>query len=345
MEPAVTNNLGTHEAGKFNDVLEFLENNNINCKNISPLFNGRNSQVFYIESTNDKKFIVKKYYFDPTDKRNRAKTEYDFLLYLEKNNINNVARPICLDDKKHMTIISFLPGKMPKSSNQDLINMCGNFIKEINQNRFKKYASRLPFASESQDSIISHIKTIEERLQILYLFSKENENWKYVNSFVEKNLIKTFNSLYRKVQKNFSEELITRNLSKEFKILSPSDFGLRNTLFENENLYFLDFEYAGWDDPAKLACDFTCQPDVPIRTKESNAFINSFMTWYDFFEDLKSRYILLLPFYRLKWCGIMLNEFTSGGEKRRKHAKGQVDLKGQFEKSSNYFKEHLDGLY
>ena len=29
-------------------------------------------------------------------------------------------------------------------------------------------------------------------------------------------------------------------------------------------LCFLDFEYAGWDDPAKMVADFFCQPAVPV---------------------------------------------------------------------------------
>ena len=28
-------------------------------------------------------------------------------------------------------------------------------------------------------------------------------------------------------------------------------------------LWFIDFEYAGWDDPAKTVCDFFCQPGLP----------------------------------------------------------------------------------
>ena len=38
--------------------------------------------------------------------------------------------------------------------------------------------------------------------------------------------------------------------------MSPSDFGLQNTLFTKNKLFFIDFEYAGLDDPAKCLLDF-----------------------------------------------------------------------------------------
>ena len=41
-------------------------------------------------------------------------------------------------------------------------------------------------------------------------------------------------------------------LPKETRCLSPSDFGFHNALLEaTGKLRFVDFEYAGWDDPAK----------------------------------------------------------------------------------------------
>ena len=47
--------------------------------------------------------------------------------------------------------------------------------------------------------------------------------------------------------------------------MSPSDFGFHNVIKKDDFLYFIDFEYAGLDDPVKLICDFYCQPDQFIR--------------------------------------------------------------------------------
>jgi len=48
--------------------------------------------------------------------------------------------------------------------------------------------------------------------------------------------------------------------------LSPSDFGFHNALVDPSGaLSFLDFEYAGRDDPAKPVSDFFCQPKCRCR--------------------------------------------------------------------------------
>ena len=58
---------------------------------------------------------------------------------------------------------------------------------------------------------------------------------------------------------------IDRALRADECCLSPSDFGFHNALVdERAGLTFLDFEYAGRDDPAKLVSDFFCQPEIPV---------------------------------------------------------------------------------
>src|SRR5690606_1492036 len=48
-----------------------------------------------------------------------------------------------------------------------------------------------------------------------------------------------------------------KELAPRFRLLSPSDFGFHNMLRRDDgSLAFIDFEYFGWDDPAKLAADF-----------------------------------------------------------------------------------------
>ena len=41
---------------------------------------------------------------------------------------------------------------------------------------------------------------------------------------------------------------ILKKIDEEDSILSPSDFGFHNIISKNQKLYFIDFEYAGWDD-------------------------------------------------------------------------------------------------
>ena len=56
-------------------------------------------------------------------------------------------------------------------------------------------------------------------------------------------------------------------LPEENRVISQSDVGFHNMLIGKNKVYFLDFEYAGWDDPGKLFSDLLLQPDnnFPIK--------------------------------------------------------------------------------
>src|SRR5207244_11655608 len=85
------------------------------------------------------------------------------------------------------------------------------------------------------------------------------------------------------------------------RCLSPSDFGFHNALLADDGrLRFLDFEYAGWDDPAKLVCDFFCQPACPVPMNHYSDFAKQVATLTSDPALHRMRMDLLLPLYRLK---------------------------------------------
>jgi hypothetical protein len=110
------------------------------------------------------------------------------------------------------------------------------------------------------------------------------------------------------------------------RCLSPSDFGFHNAIRAADGrLRFLDFEYAGWDDPAKMACDFFCQPAVPVPRPHLGPFVESLADLWDDAAGFRRRVDVLLPVYELKWCCIMLNEFLPAADSRRTFAGAVAD--------------------
>ena len=88
--------------------------------------------------------------------------------------------------------------------------------------------------------------------------------------------------------KNLAKELIShpdfkKELKSDEKIISPSDFGLHNAkLNRDHRLTFFDFEYAGWDDPAKTIADFFAQPRFPAPLEEVDKLISTFSEIFSF---------------------------------------------------------------
>ena len=128
-----------------------------------------------------------------------------------------------------------------------------------------------------------------------------------------------------KEYKSLARELIShpdfnKELEPEEKIISPSDFGLHNAKLNKGNrLIFFDFEYAGWDDPAKTVADFFAQPRFPAPFEEVDNLLSIFSNIFS--SNVMARFLRRLPLVdsiiRLKWCYILLNDFHPNSNKRR----------------------------
>ncbi len=120
---------------------------------------------------------------------------------------------------------------------------------------------------------------------------------------------------------DFEEELDPRLWT-----LSPSDFGFHNALWRTDGtIAFLDFEYFGWDDPAKLACDFLLHPGMNLGEAECGYFMERLPRVFPGDTELVRRVELSYPLYGLRWCMILLNEFLPERWARRAYAGAHAD--------------------
>ena len=109
-------------------------------------------------------------------------------------------------------------------------------------------------------------------------------------------------------------------MSKLFK-LSPSDFGFHNALLVDKKIFWLDFEYFGWDDPAKTISDFLLHPAMNLKEKQKMVFEKEMLQQFMDSKLMLDRYLLLLPIFGIKWCLILLNEFLPDRYAMRVNAK------------------------
>jgi hypothetical protein len=110
------------------------------------------------------------------------------------------------------------------------------------------------------------------------------------------------------------------------RCLSPSDFGFHNALLlPSGRLVFHDFEYAGWDDPAKLVADFFLQPRLPVPLEHRDDFIRRLASCLDLPARHMQRIAALTPILAVKWVCIVLNDFLPAGEKRYRFADTEGD--------------------
>jgi hypothetical protein len=309
-----------------------------------PIQSGRNSKAFRVHHSSGDWFL-KKYHQHPEDKRDRLGTEFGFLQFLWGKKIRQIPEPIMCDTVHHFGLFSFLEGSHPKEVAPRHISQTVQFILQINQFRESAGDSTIPSASEACFSVNEHLNSVERRLKNLTSLEGDMELVKQAQEFVEKFLLRKWDQVKEYIEKVVRRNSFEESLSQEERILSPSDFGFHNTLESKQgDLSFVDFEYAGWDDPVKLICDFGCQPEVPVNKEFWLHFLNKLSEKLKI-PSISQRAKVLLPLYRIKWCCIMLNEFRSVGFTRRLHAgaNGINLLSLQLKNTQNYFNQHLQG--
>lgn len=309
---------------------------------LHPIRAGRNSQVSLLSSP-DGRWILKHYYQPPGgDRRDRLGTEYGFLAFLQQMGVSGVPAPLGMDRAANLALYSYLPGQRPGVIYPRHISRAAEFIKQVNRFRATAQAEALPLASDACLGWQAHLELAESRIARLLAVESASGVAREAREFVASRL----SPLWEKVKIELASWPGTVLLPLEDRILSPSDFGFHNTLEHEESLSFLDFEYAGWDDPAKLICDFMCQPELPVTREQGRQFMDELLQGLPAADEVARRVELLLPVHRLKWCCILLNEFRLEDRKRREHAGLASDslLIEQLGKAQWYFDAHLAAL-
>lgn len=306
------------------------------------LLNGRNSEVIKIRKST-KNWVLKKYPQISDDPRDRLSAEFKFLTFLKSINISNVPTPIDLNQALGLALYTYLPGEGVVSIEENYIDQCVEFISNINKQKSNPLAKDIPLAAGAHLNYFDCLKEVNSRLIKLQKIYKEFPDFIL---FIEE-LIKE----WHKIESYFKDIPLSENCifnngeNSAYIILSPSDFGFHNILLSDGKLYFLDFEYAGWDNPIKLICDFICQPDFKLDEKFIKIFLQKIINALGLPKDLEINIIKFLPVYRVKWACIILASFSKDFyTKLEKDNLKFNDLNmQQFEKAKKYFLEYIKG--
>ena len=226
------------------------------------------------------------------------------------------------------------------------VNQALEFILELNRARNPAATQGLPDASEACFSGAAHLERIDQRVARLEQMEGGAAIDRQALAFVRGALQPAWEQARALLWRDYGS--LEQPLPAEERILSPSDFGFHNALLGADGgLRFIDFEYAGWDDPAKLICDFFCQPQTPAPPAFWQPFVSALVDGLKLDGGLARRARLLLPAFQIKWCCIMLNEFGPGGKPRRDFAKGAATTEErkaeQLDKARHYLQTAREG--
>lgn len=279
---------------------------------LSTCTQGRNNRTYRIQ-TADGAFIIKQYLRQEGDTRNRLAAEFAFLAYAKQVAPLYVPRPFYQDLKQGMALYELIEGRplQPEEITAAEVEQAAQFFCALNAPQSRSLALALPQASEACFSIQEHLALIGARIKRLEEMTPETIEDQAASQLILR-LSQCWSELTGQLQRRAQDEGLdmTVSLGSKQRCISPSDFGFHNALkMPNGALCFLDFEYAGWDDPAKMTGDFFSQLALPVPAKLFDGFVKQVMQPFPQAEVLVRRAQLLRLVYRVKWCCIALNIF------------------------------------
>jgi len=264
---------------------------------------GRNSQVYRL-TANHASYALKAYF---SDTRNRLRTEFQALTFLWDNGIRNIPQALASSLEHSFAIYRWIEGNRPEPT-PELISAAVDFISQLNQLRGRPGADAHRPASEANFSGHAVLENCRARLAPLLTVDDG-----LLDHFLTGELAPAIASAEQRIGHDF-------DLPPDARILSPSDFGFHNALETSAGLYFLDFEYFGWDDPAKLVCDFLLHPAMNLSPELKRQFTDEILDALSFCPGLAKRVEAFYPLFGIKWCLILLNEFLPEHLSRRQFA-------------------------
>jgi hypothetical protein len=290
-----------------------------------------NSQVYKL-TCGDDEHLIAKIYPDPNgDPRDRLGAEFGGLSFLWQHGIRSIPQPLYADSDLRIGIFEFIRGEsIPAHSvSADDITSATSFLGDLASLIQFKDSFALPDASEACFSYLDYLESLQRRMDRYLDMPETTFLHGKARSFLQDELHPLFDSTRTWILRTLSDLGTSLNAKLEMntRTLSPSDFGFHNCIRrEDKTLAFVDFEYFGWDDPAKMIADFIHHPAMPLASSLNRQFHDQMFKIFKNDETLKIRVRLVYPVLGLKWCLIMLNEFLPGPLERRRNANGSVPL-------------------
>jgi hypothetical protein len=305
-------------ADRGSEVAAFLKHAEAEPVGIEALAGGKNNRVFKLSLPRGAPMVLKVYHRSASDSRDRLHHEFAFSEYAWNLGLRALPQPIAASREAQAALYGFVEGqRLQAAPDTRAIAEVAAFLTGLNGERDCAAARNLPDGSEACFSVQSHLELIDARFQRLETAGFAVRSW----------LCDELEPFWRNLKVAIGRDAsaagidLVRMLDPEQRILSPSDLGFHNVIRRTDgSLCFHDFEYAGWDDPAKLMGDFFNQIEVPVPLQYFVDLERALVQLGGKASEARWRLHAMLPAYAVKWSLIALNPFLPADAARREFA-------------------------
>ena len=285
---------------------------------IARIGGGRNSRVYRVRcATGD---YAAKFYFGRTaDGRDRSQVEYSAFDFLWRHGVRCVPQPLASDPARQVAVYELIDGEPLEASavSTSDIDQLVALVGQLKELAAEPASGRLGPAAEAFFSVDRVIANVADRYHRMASLDVRSPGYDALRQFLAADYEPAFSRLAEWARRHVKDS--NSQLPIEHQTLSPSDLGFHNSLRRDDGkLVFLDFEYFGWDDPAKTLSDALLHPRMRLPAALQGYLAGQFSNIFDCDPTWARRVETLYPLFGLKWCMILLNEFRPEQLERRR---------------------------
>lgn len=277
---------------------------------------GRNSRIWCVRS-GPRAFALKQYPARREDERDRLAAEVGALRLMERHGIASVPRVVGVDAGRGYALLSWIDGSNVVAVGDADIDAAVDFLAAIHRLRAAPEAAQQPLAAEACLCGGEIERQIRERLRRL---RRRAPGEPALIDFLDDSFTPALLRASAQARGAMAAAGcdFAAGLAKERRTLAPADFGFHNSLRRGDgSLAFVDFEYFGWDDPAKLTADILLHPGTSLAPPQRARFRQAAVRLYGNDPAFADRLSAYLPLFALRWVLILLNEFIPERWRRR----------------------------
>jgi hypothetical protein len=234
--------------------------------------------------------------------------------------IATVPHAIAADREHDFLLLNWIDGAPVGEPSAEDLDAASSFLDNVQALSFRPDTASMPEAAEACLSGAEIERQIRRRFEHLQQVGAQEPA---LQEFLDDDVAPALQSLLEEAKGELAVAGLEfdRTLPLACRRLIPADFGFHNALrLADGSLIFLDFEYFGWDDPAKLTADFLLHPGMALPLILKERFRSAALRRYGEDAAFAARLSALTPLFGLRWVLILLNEFVPERWRRRVEA-------------------------
>lgn len=279
---------------------------------------GNNNAVYRLTTGNGNRFALKHYPATASDPRDRLGTEYTAVELMHGGGVDEVPAPRGKDENDRIALYEWVDGTPVETPDTADIDAAADFMARLWSISNKGAGDHIAAASEACPSGAEVVRQIEARLARLRADCASEADLLGLLADALAPALKAAEARARTAYQSMGINF-DKPLARDLQTMSPSDFGFHNAIKRKDGrLTFVDFEYFGWDDPAKLVSDFRLHPGMALSPDLADRFlIAAAETFSGDHPAFTARIHAVEPLYALRWACIVLNVFLDEPWSRR----------------------------